>query len=263
VLHGHDGLVTCTVTFVTLHAALAAELRRQIMSGELQVGDPLPSEARLCEQWGASRGPVRQALAALRMEGLIGGGRGAPPVVRSRQVAQPFENLMSFTRWAEMAGRTPGQRTIEVSRRPASPAVADALGLEEGEPVVELLRLRLLDGEPAMVERSALPLDFGLPLLSVDLDVESIYATLVEAGTSPVSAHHAFDAVAADDTDAELLAIAPGAPLLRERRHARTQSGEIVEYGEDRYRPDLVAFTVVNVAESHSAFSRTWSRDAS
>lgn len=251
-----------TVPGMTLHRELADTLRRQILDGELAVGQPVPSEARLCQEWGVSRGPVRQALTTLRAEGLIGGGRGAPPVVRSRRLSQPFDTFMSFTRWAHLAGRVPGQRTVRVTRTGAGEQAADALGIDLGDTVVEVLRLRTLDAEPAMLERATFPLEVGLPLLTADLDAGSIYALLLSAGTDPQSAHHVIDAVAADATDAELLGVAPGAPLLRERRHAATADGETVEYADDRYRPDLVTFTVLNAQEAPPALTRTWSPDA-
>src|ERR1700742_657284 len=90
-----------------LHEMIADSLREQIRMGELAVGTPLPSESRLCEQWNASRGPVRQPLAALRAEGAIVGGRGRPPVVSSSSTGQPFDTLLSYSAWAHSTGRTP------------------------------------------------------------------------------------------------------------------------------------------------------------
>lgn len=52
-----------------LHEKIADSLRERIRLGELPVGAVLPSESQLCAQWQASRGPVRQALAALRADG--------------------------------------------------------------------------------------------------------------------------------------------------------------------------------------------------
>src|SRR5215467_1520874 len=112
-----------------LHARGAAALRRRIGRGELVPGAALPSEAQLCDHFGASRGTIRSALATLRHEGLIDGGQGRPPVVRDAVASQPFENLMSFTAWAEQLGRAPGQRTIEVARRAVSGPAAHELGL--------------------------------------------------------------------------------------------------------------------------------------
>ena len=233
-----------------LHRRLADELRQRIATGALPVGAALPTEAELCRQAGASRGPVRQALATLRAEGLIGGGRGRPPVVRAQPVPQPFETLLSFSRWAEQSGRRPGQRTLEIARRPAGAEAADALGLEAGEPVVELLRLRLLDGQPAMLERTSFIEPVGRLLFDFDPDAGSLYAYLIERGVDLAVARHVFDAIAADATDARLLGIAEGAPLLRERRHTASADGEQLEFSDDRYRPDLVTFTIENAQET-------------
>src|SRR2546426_8452427 len=75
------GSAACTVRMVNLlHRSVAAELRDRIRRGDLPVGASLPSEAQLCREFVSSRGPVRQALATLREEGLIGGGRGRRPV---------------------------------------------------------------------------------------------------------------------------------------------------------------------------------------
>jgi len=233
-----------------MHRRIADDLRGRIASGEMAVGSPLPSEAELCRRWGASRGTVRQALSALRSDGLIGGGRGRPPVVRGRQLPQPFDTLLSFSRWAENLGRLPGQRTLEIARRPAGRVAADALGLDEGEPVVELLRLRLLDGLPSMIERTTFAEPVGRLLFDMDLDQGSIYGYLTGRGVELVRASHVFDAVAADDTDARLLEIPAGTPLLRERRRATGPGGTPYEFSDDRYRPDLVAFTVENALEA-------------
>jgi GntR family transcriptional regulator len=103
------------------HAAIAHELREAIRSGEYPPGTPLPSESQLSVRFKVSRGTVRHALAALRVEGLIVGGRGRMPIVRRSGLAQSFDQLVSFTMWAHQLGRTPSARTLELARRPADP----------------------------------------------------------------------------------------------------------------------------------------------
>lgn len=239
-----------------LHERIAAEIRRAISSGELAVGAAVPSESQLCERWGASRGPVRQALATLRAEGAIGGGRGKPPVVRRQALSQPFATFLSFSRWVDGLGRTPGQRTVEIARRPASADVADGLHLEEGTPVVQLLRLRLLDDQPTMLERTTYVEHVGRLLFDYDCDAGSTYDHLAAQGVDLSLARHTIDAVAADEADAELLDVAVGAPLLRELRRVRGLDGVPVEFSDDRYRPDIVSFTIENSQESNSALRR-------
>lgn len=230
-----------------LHVRVTNQVRAQILEGEYPVGSSLPSEAQLCAAFDASRGTVRAALAALRHEGLIEGGQGRPPTVRDNAAAQPFETFMSFTAWAHQIGRTPGQRTLEVARRGASDTAAAALDLDPGTPVVEVLRLRTLDGVPAMLERASFVEHVGRLLFDFDPDSGSIYARLTAEGVALYRARHTVDALAAPESDAEHLDIPTGAPLLRERRRVVAPDGTPLEYGDDRYRPDRVTFTIDNV----------------
>lgn len=241
---------------VPLHGRLAGDLRERILSGALAVGDPVPSEAALGQEFGASRGTVRQALATLRSEGLIDGGRGRQPVVRRVPIGQPFDTFLSFTAWAQMLGRRPGQRTVEVAKRGATPEAAAALGLSAGDPIIDVLRLRLLDDEPVMVERSSWLLEVGMLLLHTDTDAGSIYAYLASEGVDLDAATHTIDAVAASAADADLLQVPAGAPLLRERRRATDRRGHPLEYGDDRYRPDRATFTISNARTSRLAVVR-------
>jgi DNA-binding GntR family transcriptional regulator len=60
-----------------LYARIAAVLRDQIQSGELQPGDRLPSEQQLRDRYNVSRNTVRLALHALIHEELISAARGS------------------------------------------------------------------------------------------------------------------------------------------------------------------------------------------
>jgi len=242
---------------VPLHERIASSLRERINSGELAAGDRLPSEAELQATWGASRVPVRQALGRLRAEGLIAGGRGRSPVVQPRPVTQPFDTMMSFSSWARLIGRVPGQRTIEIARRGADAHIAQHLEISEGEPIVQLLRLRTIDGVLAMLERSSFTLKYGASLLAYDPDAGSIWAHLIDGGLKVGVIEHVIDAVPANQTDQEILDVPKGSPLLREVRTARTIGGEVFEYADDRYRPDVVRFTIHNSPEGAVAIGRS------
>ncbi|KJS58910.1 GntR family transcriptional regulator [Streptomyces rubellomurinus] len=239
-----------------LHQRLAAEFQRRIESGEWPEGEPVPSESQLCAEFGSSRGPVRQALAVLRGEGSLVGGRGKPPVARRTAPSQPFATFLSFTQWARGIGREPGQRTIEVARRRATPEAAARLGLPEGEPVVELVRLRLLDGVPAMLERSTFVHEVGRILFDFDPDTGSVYDELLRRDVDLHHARHTIDAVAAEPRDAELLRITAGAPLLRVRRLTTSSRGVPLEDADDRYLPSMATFTIENTVEGRTVIGR-------
>jgi len=228
------------------HAVIAEALRAEIRDGDLEPGAPLPSEARLTARFGVSRGTVRQALAALRAEGLIVGGRGRVPVVRRSGLAQSFDQLVSFSAWARQLGRTPSARTLELARRPCDARAAAELGIEPATPVFHYRRLRLLDGEPAMVERATLPEPIGRLLLNCDLDRGSVYAQLSQRGIDIREAHQTIGAIAAGAEDAGLLGLARRAPLLEVRRRALGPDGSVLEWSVDRYRGDAIEFTIHN-----------------
>jgi len=66
-----------------LYQQVAAAIREAILSGEFSAGSVLPSEAQLMARYGVSRPTVRNAIAALRTEGLIDVRHGKGSFVRS------------------------------------------------------------------------------------------------------------------------------------------------------------------------------------
>lgn len=232
-----------------LHRRLADELRRAIRDGALAAGEAVPSEAELSAAYGVSRGTVRQALAALRAESLIVGGRGAKPVVvRGLQLAQPFSELLSFSAWARSLGRTPSGHVISFGLQPADPATAEALGLEPGVPLRHLVRVRLADDVPLMIERTAFAPEVGELVAALDLEHDSIYAALGRRDVVFAAARQSVDAVTAGRLDARLLGVHARTPLLRIRRRTVSPAGRPLEWSDDRYRADLVSLTIENSA---------------
>jgi GntR family transcriptional regulator len=239
-----------------LHIKIAHDIRERVRLGELAVGSALPSESQLCGQWKSSRGPVRQALATLRAEGVITGGAGKPPVVCSTAIGQPFDTLSSYLGWVQSIGRTPGQRTLELTLRPADELAASNLNIDEGRPVVQVLRLRYLDGERAMLERGTFVESVGRLLFDFDCDSGSMWAYLQSQGVKLATASHVVDAVGADSVDATHLGVAQASPLLRQQRSTRSADGELVEFHDDRYLPEIVSFTLDNNLHVRSTLVR-------
>lgn len=61
---------------------IADDLRMKIESGDLAPGDPLPTLQDICDDWDCSMNSARAAIALLKQQGLISGGRGKAPTVR-------------------------------------------------------------------------------------------------------------------------------------------------------------------------------------
>jgi DNA-binding GntR family transcriptional regulator len=69
---------------VPQYRSMAADLRTMIELGQLQPGDPLPSESALAARYGVARGTARHALAELEGAGLVESIHGKGRFVRSR-----------------------------------------------------------------------------------------------------------------------------------------------------------------------------------
>lgn len=239
-----------------LYSRIYTEMASRVRSGEWYEGMRLPSEEKLREEFGTSRGPVRQALAYLRAEGLITGGRGAPPRVRKSIPAQPFDTYVSFTEWAELLGYEPTQTVIEIGRKLADEQIADALDIPKESPVVGVVRARGLGTDPVMIERSTYIFAVGRLLLSADLETSSIYRIFRENGVFPTRSRNVFDAVGADALDARWLGVPEKSPLLRVRRISYDQNGRIIDTTENRYMPERANFVVENTSTYPNALRR-------
>jgi GntR family transcriptional regulator len=222
---------------------LANELRMEMETGGYPPGSHLPSEGELGRAYGVARGTVRQALATLAAEGLISTRKGARRRVLERPRLQGFNELRSFSEWATAMGEVPGGRVVALERREATSAEAEQLGTDR---IYHLTRVRLLSGRPVMIERTAYPERIGALVAGMDTDHESITSRLQELGVLFANAAHTLSAVLATAGDARLLDIRPRSPLLRELRRTTDPDGVPVEWSEDRYLGEAVAFTVHN-----------------
>lgn len=228
------------------YEAIADHLRTAMREGELNPGDILPSEAQLCESFHSSRGPVRQAMATLRNEGLISSGRGRRSIVLEAAETESFDAILSVTSWLSSHGIEPGSRTLLVARQPAPADIAAKLEIGEGEPVVSLHRLRLGDGEPVLVERQHFRMEYGRHILGMDTDHESINRGLQQAGLNINNISRTLSVIPAPDDDAQLLELEQPSALLQLEMRTFTHAGTPVACMDYRYRPDRISMGMNN-----------------
>ena len=211
---------------------IAAHIREAINNGQLQTGAELPSEAELCEQFGSTRGLVRQAMMLLRTEGMISTGRGRRSTVLARSASGSFDSSVSITAWLESHGLTPGQQTLLLARQPADEESADHLRIDPGAHVITLRRLRTADDEPIAIEIIYFPVEIGRHILDLDTDTESVYRHLVERDIVVDNLARCISATVAREEQAELLGSGVGEPLLRGRMAASDQYGRIIFFAD-------------------------------
>ncbi|MCT1551967.1 GntR family transcriptional regulator, partial [Brevibacterium casei] len=227
---------------------IAEQIRNAIRSGRLAVGDNLPAEAVLAEEFGVAPGTVRESLRLLVTEGTISGRRGVrKSVLRIPRPAAVSEEFRSFAQWASAHDRTPGGMVIEQEWQIAGEKTAAALSVDPRSRVLWVLRVRSLDGEKVMVERTRYPESLGQIVEALPPGLGSVSRHLAEEhGIVFAGADHVFSASVCGHQDAALLGVSRGRPLLRHVRRSRNAAGQPLEVSEDRYLANNLSVAITN-----------------
>jgi DNA-binding GntR family transcriptional regulator len=217
-------------------------LGEEIARGRRSPGSRLPPERALAEHFGVSRVTLRRALVELEALGIVARDPGGWSVA-GPPIGEPPNALMSFSEMAASRGLAATATVLGIRERPASIDEADRLGLAPGASLVELERLRLMDGVPILIDRSDVPHSLAPGLVDVDFSTSSLYHELeARYGLRPARARFAVEAVAADDRQAALLDLRPGEPLLRCQQVTEDETGRAIELCEMVYRGDRYRF---------------------
>ncbi len=220
-----------------------------VLAGQIEQGQltgRLPTERDLCDRFTVSRVTLRRALSTLAESGQIRASWGRGWYVVREPLSEPPNALLSFSELAQGRGLVPSTRLLKVGSVPASLDEAGLLHVAPGSRLVVLERLRYLDAVPAVLQRSHLAASRieGLEeaLSAVDLTELSLYRFLEERwGLVAARADYVVEARPASETDAELLDVAPGSPLLQATQITFDHEGNPFErhwssYPGDRYR---------------------------
>jgi GntR family transcriptional regulator len=192
---------------------IAAQMRADILSGELHPGTRLPSIGDLAKKNGVAVSTMQRALGILKDESLLTSQPGVAVQVRGKDVLtiRPDEYMKpadsgkpyAWITQAARRGQTGANRIVDVSEVRAPRRVAAAYGLPEGGTVIARARVGLLDNEPAeyavsyyqvetargtrLADRRRIPggsptllATLGLPLRGQHVDIATRVATVEE-----------------------------------------------------------------------------------
>lgn len=250
-----------------VHIQIADDLRLRIARGELAPGDELPTLRQLATTWGCSIGSARAAIALLKQQGLITGGRGRAPHVRApmRRVVRDnsrHQQEKDLVLRPEEERRRTGTTEMDMGvpidelhfratydRIEADADLADVFGIDPGS---EVLRRIYETSDPATGHRHLWSVSY-IPVALI-----SSNATLLDETREPwpggtqhqlytvgIEIDRMVDEVTATmptTADVQLWGLEQGVPLLRVRHLSIDIHDRVVEMSESIYPADRTTF---------------------
>ena len=234
---------------------IADSLAAEIVAGRLKAGQKIASERAIAEDMGVSRMTARHTIRVLTERGLVEARAGQGTFVGARVIEQKLNSLTGFTEQMALLGRKSSSIIVTCDRRAADVECQRAMKLAPGEQVYRLERIRLADNAPVARETTEVLVSSAPGLLDLaDFGRESLYRTLTEHfGVRPTTASQTLAAGIADETNARVLSLAPGDPVLKLTRLTFDDRGAPFEYVRSVYRGDAFVMKVnLTVSEENA-----------
>ncbi len=220
-------------------------------------GDLLPTYAELAASTGVSLITVRRALDELERAGKVRRHQGLGTfLARPRIVTEPARKGSLLGTLAAQPG-APAEvidtRVLEMRRALPSPDVAGALQIQADAEVWWLRRQRMIDGQPAVVETSIIPV-----ALTPELDRQvsrlagSLYDLLArECGLEDEYEEQYLEVVMPAQEERRLLSIPPRTQVVRIRGLSMDKTGTPFDCFEQLYPATEFAFAISGSTSRH------------
>ncbi len=230
---------------VNKSALVYDDLRQKIDRDVYQPGTYLPSENQLCQLYGISRETGRKALAELAEDGYIQKIRGKGSIViEHRQYEFPVSGIVSYKELAEKMNVTTENVVYGFEEHVSLPVqMFTSLRVEmTAEPVTAVKRLRVIDGEPDIIDKDYI-LTAIVPKLPKAAAQDSLYAYFEnDLGLEIAYATKEITMEPANDEDREQLHLDPGAYVAVVRSVTSLADATPFQFTESRHRADKFRF---------------------
>jgi len=235
---------------IPLYRRLEYHLRNQILSGQLESGDQIPTQDELVQAYGVSKITVRNALAHLEAEGLIvrSAGRGTfvsedIPVKKQFIVTGGIYDIVADAKRFE--ARALDIRKVPVSKTRSPRLIRDFMEYSNDELIGLVRRIRLLEGVAIYFLENYLPSEYVEHLTVEDLNTRPLLNILKEKAGLVISRGEMYiEAVPADPDVADKLQCQVFDPLILMQVYYWFPSGKPFEIVNLYMRHDYFKYKV-------------------
>ncbi len=230
---------------------IADVLRKRIKDGTYPKDSLLPYQTELVEEFGVSRMTIKNAVNILIMEGLLLTKRGLGTKVLNHSFWG--KDTSSVTEYKDLSyqmkqeKRTLTSQVITFEVCFPTTRIQEMLQITAEQPIYHVIRLRILEGNPYILEHSYMPLDLVSGLTKEILE-ESVYDYLLQdLGYKFAGAYRTFQAAKSDEYDQTYLACQADDPVLELEQIIYLESGRPVDYSCSRNRYDVRGYSMLDM----------------
>lgn len=224
-----------------LYIKIADELKENIQQKIYQPGDKLPTEKNLSERFSVNRHTIRNAIALLKEEGLIRVDRGRGMFVAKTLIKYSIGERVRYNESLEAQGIKASYEKLKAVEIPAEGAIADALKIDIGAPVILIERIGLANDRPISIGSSYFPSELFPHLIKFWQSYSSISKLLKEIyDRDHIRRSTTVCARIVREADARLLQIPTNQPILLAQSINCDRDETIVEYGVTRFSGEMM-----------------------
>jgi GntR family transcriptional regulator len=229
---------------VPAYVRIRETLRGRIAQGSLKRGDRLPSEDVLASGFGVSRMTVRKSLEELIDEGILYRRHGVGTFVALPHLDRDHTRLTGAMDKLEGEGIQARTSLLALEVIPARQRVAKALDSAQGDPVIRIKTLRVVNNIPVTLHDAHIPHKLFARILEEDFEASDLWGLFEKRGYRVKRAIEHIEAKEATKDLARLMETEAGAPILYKERTVYADDGTPVEFTYCFNRGDVYSLTV-------------------
>jgi GntR family transcriptional regulator len=231
---------------------ISNEMRKRIFDGYYPSDQPIPDEITLAKQFLCSRMTMKKALDILVMEGILFRKRGhgtflVKSALQKNKVHVASKESLGLTQLIKEMGKNVTSRIIQFEVKFPTEEIADHLTIDVDTPIYDIIRLRMVDGEPYVMEHTYMSTHL-IPGINEKVLLSSVYSHINDTlGLTMAGLHRKIRASKANQLDKEYLSCLPDDPILEVEQVCYLNNGIPFEYSFSRHRYDKFEITTVNI----------------
>ena len=228
---------------------IANKIRQRIQDGVYLADSLIPDQVSLAKEFKVSRMTVKKAMDVLAFEGLIFRKRGSGTYVKKTALKNGLNaNLMEYEGLTQqLSGHEVKSQVISFTVEFPDDFIKETLMLDKHDPVYKIIRLRIVNGDPYIIEHTFMSVNC-IPGLSEEALDTSVYQYIHnELGLQFGGAYRKIHAAKSSEYDQEYLGCAVDDPVLEVEQVVHLEDGTPFEYSRSRNRYDKRSYTVVDL----------------